>query len=157
MAKTFADIEDHDRSFRHLLDGNALKRRQTVYDEEATLGLFERARAAFTDELMRSHEGVGEPSAVPVFIIGMPRSGTTLVEQILASHPEVFGAGEITDFDKAIAGLGGVAGRALQSPEVVSLMSGEQFRQLGASYVAASEAPRRRRRESPTRRRATSL
>jgi sulfotransferase family protein len=81
----------------------------------------------FTGELMRSHEGRGERSCVPVFILGMLRSGTTLVEQILASHPKVFGAGEVDDFNKVIA--------ALHFPEVVSLMSGEQLRQLGASYV----------------------
>jgi hypothetical protein len=75
----------------------------------------------------------------------MPRSGTTLVEQILSSHPEVFGAGEITDFDKAVAGLGGVAAGALHSPEAVSLMSADQFRRIGASYVErlAAIAPAR--------------
>jgi hypothetical protein len=49
----------------------------------------------FTPELIRKWEGVGEPTSVPVFIIGMMRSGSTLVEQILASHPEVFGGGEL--------------------------------------------------------------
>jgi hypothetical protein len=89
---------------------------------------------------MRSNEGVGEQSSVPVFILGMPRSGSTLVEQILASHPKVFGAGEIDDFGKAILGLSGAARRAITSPEVVSLMSGEQLRQLGASYVGRIKA-----------------
>jgi Tfp pilus assembly protein PilF len=127
LAKAFSDVEDHARAFRYLLDGNALKRKQTVYDEAAILGTFERTRAVFTAELMSSKKGLGEPSCIPVFILGMPRSGTTLVEQILASHPKVFGAGEIDNFDKVIA--------ALRFPEKVSLMSGEQLRQLGASYV----------------------
>ena len=135
LAKTYADIGDRERSFRRLSAGNALKRRQIVYDEAAVLSGLERAKAAFTSGLMSRHAGVGEPSRAPVFIVGMPRSGTTLVEQILASHPEVFGAGEIADFDEALAGLG-VADGAPNSPEVLSLTSGEQFRQIGADYVA---------------------
>ena len=136
LARAFADVGDHARSFRHLLDGNGLKRKGTAYDEAASIGILERTRAAFTSPLMRANEGVGDPSRAPLFIVGMPRSGTTLVEQILASHSEVFGAGEITDFDIAVAGLGGVAGGATHSPETVARMSGDQFRRLGASYVA---------------------
>ena len=136
LARAFADVGDHDRSFRHLLDGNGLKRKGTAYDEAASIGILERTRAAFTSQSMRGAEGAGDPSGAPVFIVGMPRSGTTLVEQILASHPEVFGAGEITDFDIAVAGLGGLAGGATHSPEAVARMSGDQFRRLGASYVA---------------------
>ncbi len=149
LAKVFADIGDQERSFRYLLDGNALKRKQTAYDEAATLGECEWMRAAFTSELMRGKEGLGEPSSVPVFILGMPRSGTTLIEQILASHPKVFGAGEIDDFVKAIAGLSATAGRALDSAEALSQMSGEQLRQLGASYVG------RIRGQAPTAERIT--
>jgi len=135
LAKALADIGDHQRSFQHLLSGNAVKRKQTPYDEAAALGILERTRASFTGALMGRQEGLGEPSAAPLFIFGMPRSGTTLIEQILATHPEVFGAGEIDDFAKAIAGLDGDAAAALRSPEVVSRMSGAQFRQLGAEYV----------------------
>ena len=135
LAKAFADIGDQERSFHHLLDGNALKRKQTVYDEAATLGDLERMRAAFTGEIMRGKEGSGERSSVPVFVLGMPRSGSTLIEQILASHPKVFAAGEIDDLVKAAAGLCGTARGTLVLPEALSRMSGEQLRQLGASYV----------------------
>ena len=143
LGKAFADIGDHERSFRHLMDGNTLKRSQITYDEAATLGFFERTRTGFTAELMRRHQGVGEPSPVPVFILGMPRSGSTLVEQILATHPKVYGAGEIDDFERA---MGDVAG-ATHVRENNSVVSGEQFRQLGANYLdriraAAPEAER---------------
>jgi len=135
LARTFADLGDHERSFRHLLDGNALKRKETAYDEAASLSALKRTQAAFSAALMHGAEGVGDPSRAPVFIIGMPRSGTTLVEQILASHPQVFGAGEIADFEQAVVGLGGVAAGALHSPETASLISGDQFRRIGANYV----------------------
>jgi tetratricopeptide (TPR) repeat protein len=135
LAKAFADNKNHEQSFRRLVEGNALKRKQLAYDEAAALGVLERTRRAFTADLMRGDRGRGDPSFVPVFILGMPRSGTTLVEQILASHPSVFGAGEITDFRDAIAELGGAAGGALHSPEAASRLPDEQLRRLGANYL----------------------
>ena len=96
--------------FANLLDGNALKRKQTAYDEAATLWDLERMRAAFTGQIMRRKEGSGERSSVPVFVLGMPRSGSTLIEQILASHPKVFATGEIDDFVKAVVGFHGSLG-----------------------------------------------
>jgi hypothetical protein len=110
------------------------------YDEAAILGVLERTRSAFAGEMMRSHSGQGDPSDVPVFILGMPRSGTTLVEQILASHPKVFGAGEIPDFHHAVAGFGGAVTEALHSPEAAARISREQWRELGASYVGRIKA-----------------
>ena len=59
---------------------------------------------AFAPELFKARRGAGDPSEVPVFIVGMPRSGTTLVEQILASHPNVFGAGEPMYLFELVAG-----------------------------------------------------
>nr|WP_256366579.1 sulfotransferase [Methylocapsa sp. S129] len=129
LGKAFADAGDRDMSFARLLEGNSLKRRQISYDEKASLDTFERIRAIFTGELTRARAGVGESSSVPIFIVGMPRSGTTLAEQILASHPKVFGAGEIDDFGRAATALLG------NYPEAVPLMSGDQFHQLGAAYL----------------------
>lgn len=135
LGKAYADIEDYGQSFHHLSAGAALKRQLCPYDEAAVLGDLERRRLTYTAEPMERHRGSGDPSEVPVFVVGMPRSGTTLVEQILASHRDVHGAGEISDFDQAGTALGGAAGRALRDPEAVWQMSGEQFRQLGASYL----------------------
>jgi tetratricopeptide (TPR) repeat protein len=126
LGKAFADIGEQERSFRHLLDGNALKRRQIHYDESAVLMQFERTRAAFTGELVRQCRGAGDPSRMPIFILGMPRSGSTLVEQILASHPKVFGAGEIDDLERAIAAA---------TPDGPPL-SRDQLHRLGAEYVS---------------------
>jgi len=139
LGKAFADIGDRERSFRHLSDGNALKRQLSPYNEAGALGDLQRTRAAYNSALMGRNRGRGDPSAAPVFVIGMPRSGTTLVEQILASHRDVHGAGEIVDFDLAVAELGGLAGQALRLPEAVSQMSAEQFHRIGASYVRRIE------------------
>jgi tetratricopeptide (TPR) repeat protein len=103
LAKAYTDLDRREPTFHHLLLGNSLKRRQLNYDEAATLGLFRRTEAVFTPELMHRFAGLGEPSPGPVFIFGMARSGSTLVEQVLASHPAVFALGEVTEFAKAVA------------------------------------------------------
>jgi Flp pilus assembly protein TadD len=135
LAKAYEHISWNAIAFRQLLTGNALKRRHIAYDEAAESRQMDRVAAVFTPELMRSHEGVGEPSRVPVFIVGMLRSGTTLVEQILASHPAVFGAGELKLFDAAAAGVAPAAQGSPGFPDIASTMSGEQFRELGARYL----------------------
>lgn len=135
LAKAYRDLGEYERSFRYLLEGNAGKRARIVYDEAATLRLFERTAAVFTPELMRRNAGHGNPSTVPVFIIGMPRSGTTLIEQILASHPKVFGAGEISDFKAAVANLAGRSGLGTPFPNIAAVMTREQFHRLGTDYT----------------------
>jgi tetratricopeptide (TPR) repeat protein len=135
LGKALADIREHERSFHHVLDGNALKRGQIAYDEASTLGLFDRIRSVFTPELMRAKKGLGVLSPVPVFILGMPRSGSTLVEQILASHPKVFGAGEIMNLREAIEGLDRPTGSLTPFPEAVASFTGDEFRKLGARYL----------------------
>jgi tetratricopeptide (TPR) repeat protein len=135
LGKAFADLEQHEPSFRHFLEGNALKRRQTGYDEAATLRFFERIKAVFTSELMQERRGGGDPSHIPVFVVGMPRSGTTLIEQILASHSKVFGAGELEEFGKAVFSLGQAKGASVTFPEIVPSLSADELRQLGASYL----------------------
>jgi tetratricopeptide (TPR) repeat protein len=135
LAKAYRDLGEYERSFRHLLEGNAGKRARINYDEAATLELFGRTATVFTPELMRRNAGYGNPSSVPIFIIGMPRSGTTLIEQILASHLNVFGAGEISDFKTAVVSLAGSSNLATPFPEIAAVMTAEQFRRLGTGYI----------------------
>jgi tetratricopeptide (TPR) repeat protein len=135
LAKAYADIGDHERAFRRLADGAALKRRSTVYDEAAAHRFFQHIEKTFTGELLRRHQGSGALSNAPVFIIGMPRSGTTLIEQILASHPKVGAAGEIDDFQESIRALEQAPGNRGRFPEMFSDTSGEQLRRLGAHYL----------------------
>jgi tetratricopeptide (TPR) repeat protein len=136
LGKAYEDMGRHHEAFHQWLDGNALKRQQIEYNEAATLGTFDRVRAVFTPELMRAWQNAGHPSSVPVFILGMPRSGTTLVEQILASHPQVYGGGELTHFEKAAQGMQRVPGGLATFPDPVSMMIGPDYRDLGARYLA---------------------
>ncbi|WP_144153853.1 tetratricopeptide repeat-containing sulfotransferase family protein [Paraburkholderia sp. BCC1885] len=104
MGYALADLGQNDRSFEHLLKGNALHRRSINYNEPMTLGLFGQLPQLLSADVLKAKHGLGDPSESPVFIVGMPRSGSTLIEQILASHPQVFGAGERPDFGKALVG-----------------------------------------------------
>jgi len=96
-------------------------------------------RAVFTSELIRKWQNVGYPSPVPVFIVGMVRSGSTLIEQILASHPQVFGGGELTSFPDAVQKIQTNFGSSVIFPELVSGMTDEDYRDLGARYLAELE------------------
>ncbi|MBB2205256.1 tetratricopeptide repeat-containing sulfotransferase family protein [Gluconacetobacter takamatsuzukensis] len=96
LGKALADIGDHRSSFDHLLKANALRRRAIPYDERRVARAVQTLRASFTADAMAVTAGTGDPSPRPVFIVGMPRSGSTLVEQILASHPDAYGAGEVS-------------------------------------------------------------
>jgi tetratricopeptide (TPR) repeat protein len=136
LAKAYDDLERRDDSLQHLLAGNALKRRQIRYDEATTLAAFERIQATFTSDLIHNLRGNGDQSSVPIFIVGMVRSGTTLIEQILASHPRVFGAGELPHLDKAVASLRPAAGCMSPFPELMRNTSREQLAHLGAHYIA---------------------
>jgi tetratricopeptide (TPR) repeat protein len=136
LGKIYGDVGEHQRALAHLVAGNALKRKQIVYDEAAALARLDRTRALFSAEVMRERAGQGDPSPIPIFILGMPRSGTTLVEQMLASHPQVHGAGELSDFEAAVAALDGPDG---VPPDI----GGAELRRIGADYLArvTSAAP----------------
>jgi tetratricopeptide (TPR) repeat protein len=135
LGKAFADVGDHKRSFAHLVRGNAHKRQQVTYDEEKALQRLDRIRRVFTADMLRGKAGLGNPSSAPIFIVGMPRSGTTLIEQILASHPKVFGAGELREMANLAGRIGGADVAAF--PEAVQTLLGEELRRIGEQYVQA--------------------
>jgi tetratricopeptide (TPR) repeat protein len=136
LAKAYADIGRPEDEFRRLLAGNRLKRTRIEYDEAAVLGVIDRVQQVFTPEFIRASQGMGEPSAAPIFIVGMPRSGTSLIEQILASHPQVYGAGELKLLDRAIADVHCSMREVSAYPDIALHMSDEHFRKLGQNYLA---------------------
>jgi tetratricopeptide (TPR) repeat protein len=107
LGKAYLDHGDSARAFRHLGEGNRMKRGSFVFDSAKTVQWMESIAESFTPELLASLADAGAASEMPVFIVGMPRSGTTLVEQILASHPMVHGAGELPILPKLVDGIGG--------------------------------------------------
>jgi Flp pilus assembly protein TadD len=143
LAKAYDNIERPEAAFRELLRGNRLKRQQITYDEAATLGMMDRQRELVSREFIEQRSDCGEASSLPIFIVGMTRSGTTLIEQILASHPQVFGAGELPLFDQIAGSMRELLPGTPAFPEMMREMSPAHFRTLGARYVdkIAQQAP----------------
>jgi len=141
LAKACDDLGDYEAGFRYLLAANAERRRVLAYDERAALDALKRIAQGFTAERMRQRgaRSAGDSSPVPVFIVGMPRSGTSLVEQILASHPLVFGAGELEDFGRLANALR-LADGAPAFPDRVDELADEALTGLGADYLAVLRA-----------------
>ena len=86
LAKAYDDVGERDRGFEYLLQGNKIKRSETAYNEAGTLRAIARIPSVFTAELMAVRKDPGDPSPVPVFVVGMPRSGTTLVKNAVQSR-----------------------------------------------------------------------
>jgi tetratricopeptide (TPR) repeat protein len=102
LGKACEDLKQFDKSFDYYATGNAIRNASFNYDEEEAKRSFATLEAVFTKEFFARHQGSGSTDATPLFVLGMPRTGTTLVEQILASHADVFGAGELHDLDRII-------------------------------------------------------
>jgi tetratricopeptide (TPR) repeat protein len=129
LGKAYLDIGDAARAFHHLDTGNRQKRTTFSYDPEAADLWLQRIADAFTPAFLDQLQGAGAPTELPVFVIGMPRSGTTLVEQILSSHPQVAGAGELSALRLIVEGSGAF-------PQAMTTMTREDMARLGQQYLA---------------------
>jgi hypothetical protein len=112
LGKLLDDAERYDEAFARYAEANSLmKARQTAsgwrLDPQAFRKQVEEMISVFTPEFFAERRGWGDASQLPVFVVGMPRSGTTLVQQIMASHPSVHGAGELSDLLAIARNLGG--------------------------------------------------
>ncbi|HUB10472.1 MAG TPA: sulfotransferase [Acetobacteraceae bacterium] len=136
LGKAFADLHEDQRAFRYYLQGNAVRRRAMQHNEAVALDFLQRIRRHITADVIAAQRGHGAASPAPVFILGMPRSGSTLVEQILAAHPEVFGGGELRHFGAALAAVGDAWGY----PEYVATLPAAHLQHIGARYIDAMRA-----------------
>jgi tetratricopeptide (TPR) repeat protein len=132
LAKGYDDQKRYEEAFTHLEKGNAIKRRMIAYDEAHEIGRMRAIAATFTLARMQNMRGAGHPCSAPVFVLGMARSGTTLVEQILACHRDVYGAGEVTYLPELVRE--GLAGKDF--PAGIVTLPPEGLRRLGAMYEA---------------------
>jgi tetratricopeptide (TPR) repeat protein len=134
LGKAYEDVGDYASSFRHLTDGNRLVRGRFHYDEQAALSVLAEVRKSFSADFVR-----GYPSAAPIFVLGMPRSGSTLVERILSAHPAVRSAGETSLFGELARDWFPAGGLRQELRSVIQGISGEQLYALGKNYVAAMQ------------------
>ncbi len=135
LAKAMDQLDRLDEAMALYARANRLKREMTDFDMAAERVNVQRIAATFEPALFEKFSGSGDPSQLPVFVIGMPRSGTTLAEQILASHPRVHGAGEINDLWRVLGGLGRVLPPGSKQPEGIRDAPLEIWRDLGKRYI----------------------
>jgi tetratricopeptide (TPR) repeat protein len=145
IGKALEDSGSYAESFEHYAQGNELRRAVVGYDPEATTDLMRRSQQLLTQEFFAVREGFGAPAPDPIFIVGLPRAGSTLVEQILASHSLVEGTMELPDIMAMAAELGAKANRPQDSayPEVLATLSADQCRALGERYIEQTRIQRK--------------
>jgi tetratricopeptide (TPR) repeat protein len=145
IGKALEDSGSYAESFEHYAQGNKLRRAVVGYDPEATTDLMRRNKQLLTQEFFAVREGFGAPAPDPIFIVGLPRAGSTLVEQILASHSLVEGTMELPDIMAMAAELGGKTNRSQDSayPQVLATLSADQCRALGERYIEQTRIQRK--------------
>ena len=135
LGKIYDDMGLYEKAFHHFKNGNDLDTRGEEFHPDHHSMMVDRLLAVFNKDFLSNRKGLGSESELPVFIVGMPRSGTTLVEQILSSHPKVFGAGELDYIGRVIASLqkslSGVAGY----PELAFDLDAVSACKYGDEYV----------------------
>jgi tetratricopeptide (TPR) repeat protein len=142
LGKAYEDQGEFEKSFDYYQQACARQRMRIVYDPVETQLLHERIRSVFSAEFIASRAGQGCDDPAPIFIVGLPRSGSTLIEQILASHSQVEGTAELPDVARVIGSLGR-QGNASTYPEAVVDMEAEDWWAAGESYLLRTERHRR--------------
>jgi tetratricopeptide (TPR) repeat protein len=136
LAKALDDIGDYPGAIEQWITGNQLKRQLTEYDQATTLETFRKIAGVFDTSLMEHLAGLGDPSPVPIFIVGMPRSGTTLVEQMISNHPQVLGGGELTVLRDAVDRFRDSNGQPMPYPDFARGIDVQGLRRLAQSYLS---------------------
>jgi predicted Zn-dependent protease len=144
LGKALEDSAIYPESFEHYAKGNELRRARVGYDPAVTTSLVTRAKQLFNDEFFAARRGFGAPHPDPIFIVGLPRAGSTLVEQILASHSQVEGTMELPDIMAMAAKLGKADGSQESAyPEVLATLSAAECRALGEQYIEQTRIQRK--------------
>jgi tetratricopeptide (TPR) repeat protein len=137
LAKELEDIGEYEKAFEHYRVGKSAPKAMLKYSREADAALFNALASRFP--LTGAVPASGCQEEGPIFIVGMPRSGTTLVDRILSSHPLVHSAGELHNFPSAWKRALGGPGFEMFNPEHISKAVGIDWRGLGAAYLASTK------------------
>jgi len=144
LAKALEDQGEYGESFHFYELGNRLKHSEIKYRPAITEGNTRRQIEVCTAEFFAGRVGWGTPQPGPIFIVGLPRSGSTLLEQILASHSQVEGTQELPNIQQIVSALRGRESDGTESryPRILETLSEADFRQLGEKYLADTRAYR---------------
>ena len=136
LGKALEDARDHAAAFDHYATGNRLRRELATYDAADTTRLVDRSIARLTPEFFAARRGWGDHAPAPIFVLGMPRSGSTLVEQILSSHSQVEGTSELPDIPVLARRIGGY-------PDTLDGLDADAVAAFGAEYLERAAVQRR--------------
>jgi Flp pilus assembly protein TadD len=142
LGKAFEDRADYDTSFAHYDAANARRRKMLDYDADKTHAHAALLQSVLTQEFFAARAGQGCAAPDPIFVVGLPRSGSTLVEQILASHSQVEGTMELPDIAAMVGRLREERGRTFY-PDVIAGLSSDDFKMLGEEYLERTRVHRK--------------
>ena len=145
LGKANEDLGQAERAFLHYAEGNRIRRSTNNYDPDEISDHVRRSIAFFTPGMFESREGQGCAAPDPIFILGMPRAGSTLIEQILASHSQIEGTMELPDIPALVKRLSGRKLRREESayPECLANLDGGELQALGAEYLERTRIQRK--------------
>jgi tetratricopeptide (TPR) repeat protein len=144
LGKAFEDREEFDQSFHYYEQGNSIRSRRHRHNIKINIMETARQIKSLNAGFFAAHENYGSTAADPIFVVGLPRSGSTLVEQILASHSQVEGTSELPDIIAISRKLGGASRKepAGNYPEILSELTQERCVELGESYIDTTRVQR---------------
>ncbi|MBS0273992.1 MAG: sulfotransferase [Proteobacteria bacterium] len=145
LGKALEDAGDYAPSFAHYEKANALRRKSLPYHADQTAMFSQRLKTAFSPAFFEARIGAGCPAPDPIFIVGLPRSGSTLIEQILSSHSQVEGTMELHDIGQMSRSLGpwNKKDAAVTYPEVLETLSPSRLKELGEEYLERTRIHRK--------------
>ena len=143
LGKAYEDRGDFERAWHFYRTGNEKQRAEVFYDPVQTEAINDRLIQVYTPDFFASRAGTGNPDPSPIFILGLPRSGSTLLEQILASHSQVEGTSELPYIGRASSSLNRNRNEGLNYPEAMRELAPDNLRALGEEYLASARAHRR--------------
>ena len=145
LGKAEEDAEDYAAAFDHYAQGNHLRAEQVSYEPQDIERHVARSRALFTPTFFAERAGQGSPAPDPIFILGMPRAGSTLLEQILSSHSQIEGTMELPDIPLIATRLSGRKLRSQDSeyPDALAGMSADELRAMGEEYLTRTRIQRK--------------
>lgn len=136
LGKMREDVGRYDDAFAAYAAGNCLQRTQFPHDEAREVALMQRMQSVFGAAFFAGRSKPVHVGKAPIFIVGMPRSGTSLIEQILSTHPGIHGAGELTELGDVVHSVtSSIGDRAISYPEIAITLSADEFRRLGDVYT----------------------
>lgn len=144
LGRAHEDAKDYENSFKRFSQANATVRTFVRHNPEQRDSFVRRNTQMFTPEYFRVRSGWGSPRQSPIFIVGLPRSGTTLLEQILAGHPLVEPTGELQCLEAVVRDLQHGSGK--HYPEVMPDLPAQQITEAGEAYIARAGAYRKQNR-----------